>query len=155
MRPLDSKAQIAVKVIMTLIFAWSGLFWSGVTVLQFYINDPLNSHLATGFLVGSLLLLLGLVLCWFRLYMIQFPVCVAGFIVYLMPTREMIDHVAGSGVIFRPTFEQRYLPMAGLMILSFALLTVRVWKIFSSKAKKKEEFNNSPSESILDKHSEE
>ena len=62
----EHKIYLFAKLLMTLIFLWSGFFWSGVTVLNFYINMTFDSHLATLFLIGSILLLVSLILCWFN-----------------------------------------------------------------------------------------
>ena len=83
--------QIIIKCLMTAVFLWSGFFWSGVTILQIFINST----------------------------------------------------------------EQRYLPMIAFAIFSLALLLIRILGIISEKAKREEEFNNRPTESIFDRHSEE
>lgn len=136
---------------MTAIFAWSGLFWSGVTILQFFINNTTYKYLAASFLAGSVILLAGLILAWARFYILQAVACVIGLIVYLNPAREMIDHAAETGVIFKPTFEQRYLPMVGFAILSLVLFVIRVWTAVSARIERQEEYNNRPAESILEK----
>ena len=56
-RPIDKAPHIVVKLAMTAIFLWSGFFWAGVTVLNFYINDLSNVRLANLFLAGSAILL--------------------------------------------------------------------------------------------------
>ena len=152
-RPIDNKIHIAVKVLMTAIFLWSGLFWSGVAILQFFINDTSNAHLAASFLWGDVILLAGLILAWARVYILQLIPCLVGLIVYLQPAREMIDHAADTGVLFKPTFEQRYMPMIGFAILSLVLFILRVYSVVSSRIEKQEEFNNLPAESILEKRS--
>ncbi len=154
-RPADGKFQTAVKVIMSLVFAWSGFFWSGVTALQFFINNTSHKNLAVGFFTASLVLLLGLVLCWARLYILQVIPSIVGIIMFLSPAREMIDHAADTGVIFKPSFEVRYLPVIAFGILSLVLFAVRVYGIISARNERREEFNNLPSESVLEKHHEE
>lgn len=154
-RPEDKKIHTVVKIIMTAIFLWSGFFWSGVSIYNFYSLNPEYSHLSSQFLIGSLVLLLALILCWLRLYILQLIPCVIGLIVFLRPAKEMIDHVLGTGVYFKPTFEQRYLPMIGFGVLSLVLFITRVWTLFSSRLEKREEFNNRPTESILEKRHDE
>lgn len=146
--------QKFIKILMTLIFLWSGFFWSGVTVYNYYVLNPEYPHLATEFLIGSLILALGLVLCWLRFYIIQFIPTAIGLLVFLIPTREMIEHVKNSGVYFTPTFEVRYLPMVGFAILSFVLFIVRIWQIAAKRIQEREEYNNRPTESVLDRHKE-
>lgn len=154
-RPSDKNIHLAVKVIMTAIFLWSGFFWSGVTMLNFFINNTEYSYLSVQFLAGSLILLLSLLLCWFRFYILQIIPCVIGLIVFLRPAREMIDHAAETGILFKPTFELRYLPIIGFAILSAALLMVRIWELAAAHIERQDEFNNRPTESVLDKHREE
>lgn len=154
-RPSDTKAHIFIKAVMTAIFLWSGFFWSGVTIVNFALLNTEYSHLAYQFVAGSLLLLFALVLCWLRLYILQIIPCAVGLAVFLTPTREMIAHVEGSGAVFKPSFELRYLPVIGFAILAAALCIIRIWQIISDRAEKKNEYNNRPTESILDKHREE
>lgn len=154
-RPIDKNLHIIVKVLMTAIFLWSGLIWGGVTILHIFLNDNSNSQLVPGFLAGSLILLAGLILAWVRLYILQLIPCLVGLIVYLQPAREMIDHAADTGVIFKPTFEQRYLPMIGFAILSLVLFIMRVYSVVSARIEKQEEYNNRPAESILEKRHDE
>lgn len=154
-RRADKTPQIIIKCLMTAVFLWSGFFWSGVTILQFFINNTEHRNLAIEFSVSSALLLICLILCWLRFYILQFIPGMIGFIAFLNPVKEMMDHVASTGVIFKPTFEQRYLPMIAFAIFSLALLLIRILGIISEKAKREEEYNNRPTESIFDKHSEE
>lgn len=154
-RPEDKIAHKVIKWVMTAIFAWSGFLWSGITALQFLINSTDHRNLAIGFLIGSLILLLCLILCRLRLYILQFIPAIVGLTVFLIPAREMIDHAADTGVIFKPSFEVRYMPMIGLVILSFVLFIMRIALIFFERSQKREEYNNLPSESVLDRHSDE
>ena len=101
-RPTDKPIHIVAKSAMTAVYLWSGFFWSGVAILNFWLNDPSDSHLSVGFLAGSLILLASLILCWLRLYILQIIPCIAGLAVYLKPAREMMDKAArlGDGNVF-------------------------------------------------------
>lgn len=155
-RPTDKPIHIVAKSAMTAVYLWSGFFWSGVAILNFWLNDPSDSHLSVGFLAGSLILLVSLILCWLRLYILQIIPCIAGLAVYLKPAREMMDRAARlTEVTFKPTFEQRYMPIIGFALLSLALFIARIWQIFSARAEKKREFNDLPAESILEKRRDE
>lgn len=153
-RPNDKKIHTAVKVLMTALFAWSG-FWSGMATLQFFINNTAHIDLAKGFLLGTLILLAGLLLAWFRLYILQAVVCAVGLIAFLKPAREMIDHAAETGVLYKPTFEQRYMPIIGFSIMSLVLLILRIYAVVSAKMERQEELDNRPAQSILEKRSDE
>lgn len=151
-RPADKVGHKILKIAMMAVYLWSGFFWAGVTALNFLINDLSNVHLAYRFAAGSLVLLLGLILAWLRLYVLQIIPCMAGLAVFLNPAREMIDRAAETGVLFKPTFEQRYLPIIAFAIFSLVLFILRVWGIFAARAERKNEFDNMPTESVLDKH---
>lgn len=153
-RPADSTVHIIIKWLMTAVFAWSGFLWSGITILQFLINNQEHRNLSVEFLIGSLILLLCLTLNWLRFYILQIIPGVIGLIVYLNPAKEMIDHASNTGGIFKPTFEQRYLPITVFGILALVLFVMRVLSLINAKMKRDEQFNNLPSESILDKHRE-
>lgn len=100
---------------------------------------------------GSVVLLISLILSWLRLYIIQIIPAITGLILFLNPVREMMDHVANSGAVFKPGFEVRYLPAVVFGILSLCLIIVRLWGIHSAKIERLEEYNSRPSASILDK----
>ena len=149
-RYCDNGFTITLKVIVTLIYVWSCFFWAGVTILNFYINSPESSHLATGFLVGSLLMTASLVLMYLRFYILQLPFFFLCAAVYLVHAGEMIDVAHGTSVVFTPTFELRYMPVVAIIIISAALAMLEIWHIVSIRSSEKEKFNNSPSKSILD-----
>ncbi|MBQ8622835.1 MAG: hypothetical protein IJ424_00420 [Oscillospiraceae bacterium] len=140
------------KSAMTILFLWSGFFWSGVSIINFYGYSPEYSYRATGFLAGSLLMLTALILCYARLYIIQLPFTVAGLIPFLKMAGELIDEVVEHPELtYRPpSYELRYMPMIAFAVLSVALAMEAVWKMISKRMEAKNEFNNRPSKSILD-----
>ncbi len=154
----DKNIQIIAKVVMTALFIWSGLFWSGVSIIYFGGFKPEYSYLAAKFAIGCALILVSLILCWLRFYMIQALPCAIGLAVYLSPVSEMITHVNENNTVdsFRPmTFEVRYLPMVGLAVLAAALFIGRLGQIILTRREKSEEYNNRPAESVLEKHHDE
>lgn len=157
-RPNDKPIHTFVKVTMTAIWLWSGFFWCGITMLYFLLEraDAADSRsIALKLFWGSVILLLALILSWLRLYIIQIVPAAVGLIVFLNPVREMMEHVANSGVVFKPGFEVRYLPTVAFGILSLCLLIARLWGIHTAKAARLEEYNSSPAASILDKRKDE
>lgn len=150
LRYTDNKLTIAAKVLITLIFVWSCFLWSGATIFNFYIRMPEYSHLATGMLTGSILIFISIVLMYFRMYILQLPFCVVGSIFYLNQASEMIDRAIETEIVFKPSFELRYLPEIVVLLLSIALAMIHFWSIESKRIAAKNEFNNSPSKSILD-----
>ena len=149
-RLTDTKSTKFLKILSTAIFAWSGFFWAGVTILNFYINMPESSHLAQNFLIGTILLFVSLLLCWFRFYVLQLPICAVGTVFFLIASAEMIDTARYQGLEFTPSFELRYMPIIGLAAISLVLAMIQIWNLIAKKIEKNNEFNNSPSKSILD-----
>lgn len=149
-RLTDTKSTKFLKILSTAIFAWSGFFWAGVTILNFYINMPESSHLAQNFLIGAILIFVSLLLCWFRFYILQLPVCAVGTVFFLIASAEMIDTARFQGLEFTPSFELRYMPIIGLAAISLVLSMIQIWNLIAKKIEKNNEFNNSPSKSILD-----
>ncbi len=151
LRYKDGKFTLLAKILLTLVYLWSCFFWSGVTILNFYINTPEYSYLSTGFLTGSILITVGMVLIYLRCYISQFALCAAGTAVFLKNACEMIDVAAKSEVVFKPSFELRYMPVIALVILSFVLAIISLQSIISERQRVKNEFNNSPTQSIFEK----
>ena len=60
----DNKLTIGMKILFSLVYAWSCFFWGGVTVINFYWFMPQEAHLASGFLIGDIFITLGLIACW-------------------------------------------------------------------------------------------
>ena len=149
-RLTDTKSTKFLKILSTAIFAWSGFFWAGVTILNFYINMPESSHLAQNFLIGTILLFVSLLLCWFRFYILQVPICAVGTVFFLIASAEMIDTARFQGLEFTPSFELRYMPIIGLAAISLVLAMIQIWNLIAKRIEKNNEFNNSPSKSILD-----
>lgn len=138
------------KSAMLILFAWSGFFWSGVSIYNFYKLDPEYSYIATRFLIGSVLLLVSLNLCFFRKYILQFAFTFAGAIPFLMAATEMIEVAVKTEVEYTPSFELRYLPIIAFVIISFCLAMVKTWQNIAKRTEERNKFDNSPTKSILD-----
>lgn len=151
LRYKDTKFTLFVKIVMTAVYLWSCFFWAGVTILNFYINTPEYSYLATGFLTGSIFITVGLVLVFLRFHITQFPFIVAGTVIFLKHAGEMIDVAAKSEVVFKPSFELRYVPVLALAGFSFVLTVLSIARIVSERKTAEEEYNNRPAQSILEK----
>ncbi len=137
----DWAFTIFLKVVATLVFLWSGFFWSGVTILNFYMFNTDESYRATGFLVASIILLISLILMFLRMYIIQFPFCVVGSIIYLVQAGQLIDAIE--------SYTMRYIPELLLFIVSLILFILHVARVISKSMGEKEKFNTAPAESII------
>lgn len=146
----DNKLTVTIKVAAAIIYAWSCFFWGGVTIINFYDIKPEYSYLATGFLAGSIVITVGIIMLFFRLYILQLPVIAAGGVIYLKNAGELIDNAARIHVVFKPSFEVRYLPVIVIIIFSVVLAMLQIWRLISIRAAAKEEYNNRPTGSILD-----
>lgn len=138
------------KSAMLILYLWSGFFWSGVTIINFYINDPEYSYISTWMLIGSILLMLSLVFSFKRRYILSLPFMAVGTFVFLNPVSDMIDIATQTGVEFTPSFELRYIPIVAFSIISLALSMYGIWKKESKKIEERNKFYNSPTKSILD-----
>ncbi|MCD7772225.1 MAG: hypothetical protein LUH23_09105 [Oscillospiraceae bacterium] len=137
----DWALTIFLKIVATVAFLWSGFFWSGVTILNFYMFNTDESYRATGFLVASIFLLISLVLMFLRMYIIQFPFCVVGSVVYLIQAGELIDAIE--------SYTMRYIPEIAILIVSLILFILHMARVISRSMGEKETFNTSPAESII------
>lgn len=146
----ENPLMIIGKILMCAVYAWSGFFWAGVTIYNFYVLTPDYSHLATCFLIGTLFVLAGIILCWMKKYILQFPFICIGVILFMVATGEMIDVAESTAVIFTPSFELRYLPILAVWLVSLIFFIVKGFILINNKKHIKDEFNNSPAKSILD-----
>ncbi len=142
--------MLVAKSAMIILFAWSGFFWSGVTIINFYAFDPAYSYLATEFLIGSVFFLLSLILCHLKKYILQFVFCAAGLIPYLIAVNEMMDVAEKTGVVFKPSFELRYLPIFIFAFISLIFAMMKIWQNTLKRIEIRNEFDNRPTKSILD-----
>lgn len=148
----DNLLTKLIKLVITIVFAWSCVFWSSVTVIYYYAlsDDSTQSHFATGFLIGTVLILISLILIYNRLYIVQLPFCLAGSIIYLNTASKMIDLAIEHKSIYQPPLEIRYLPEIAFLLLSIVLAMIHFASIQSRKITERNKFDNSPSKSILD-----
>ncbi|MCC8196868.1 MAG: hypothetical protein LIO49_08780 [Ruminococcus sp.] len=137
----DTAFAIALKVLATLAFLWSGLFWSGVSIINFYKFNPTESYRATAFLIASILLLISLVLMYLKYYFSQFPFAVVGSIIYLVQAGQLIDAIE--------SYTMRYIPEIAFLIVSIILFMLHAAKVISKNLAEKEKINTAPAESII------
>ncbi|MCD7823436.1 MAG: hypothetical protein LUG86_05395 [Oscillospiraceae bacterium] len=137
----DWAFTIILKIAATAAFLWSGFFWSGVTIINFYSFNTSESYRATGFLVASILILISLILMYLRMYIVQFPFCVIGSIIYLIQAGQLIDKIESYTV--------RYIFEVVILIASLILFALHMARVISKSLDEKGRFNTSPAESII------
>lgn len=146
----ETKATLTLKILTSVVFLWSCFFWSGVTILNFYIIMPEYSYIATNFLIGTILITVSVIIMYFRCYILQFPVCAVGSWIYLSAAGELIDTAAKTDTVFKPSFELRYLPEIAIILFSLSLAMIHAFSVYTERAQERERYNNSPAKSILD-----
>ncbi len=141
----DTKFTIFLKIVSTAIFAWSGFFWAGVSILNFYWSGNPNNY-GDKFLFGSIFLLISLIGCWLRFYILQLPLCITGTILYLIPAYDIITVTVNTD----NNWSLKFMPVVGMTMISLVFAMLQIWNLISKKIEKQNEFNNRPSKSILD-----
>ena len=137
----DWAFTIFLKVVATLAFLWSGFFWSGVTILNFYVFNTDESYRATSFLVASILILISIILMFMRCYIIQFPFCLVGSVIYLVQAGQLIDAIE--------SYTMRYIPELLILIISVILFMLHMARVISKSLSENEKINTAPAESII------
>ncbi|MCD8005472.1 MAG: hypothetical protein LUF29_00640 [Oscillospiraceae bacterium] len=137
----DWAFTIILKIVATAAFLWSGFFWSGVTILNFYMFNTDESYRATGFLVASIFILISIVLMFLRMYIIQLPFCVVGSAIYLVQAGQLIDKIE--------SYTMRYIPELAILVVSIILFILHLARVISKALDERVRFNTSPTESII------
>ncbi len=137
----DWAFTIFLKIVALLAFLWSGFFWSGATILNFYMFNTDESYRATGFLTASILLLVSIVLMFLRMYIVQFPICVVGSAIYLVQAGQLIAAIE--------SYTMRYIFEIVILIVSIILFALHLARVVSKSLDEKGRFNTSPAESII------
>ncbi len=141
---------LAAKLLMLAVYLWSGFFWGGATIYNFYFLTKTETHLATMLLIGSSCLLLSLILSFAKKYIFQMPFALAGTVLYCVVAAEMMAVAKKTAVVFTVAFEYRYLPAILFGVLSLALFGYKAYTLIMAKKNAQEEYDNLPSKSILD-----
>lgn len=145
-----NKITTAVKAAAAVIYAWSCILWGGVTIIYYFFRMPEYSYLAEGFLFGGIIIAIGIIMLFFRLYILQLPFIAIGGAVYLKNACELINRSARVDYVFKPSFNLRYLPVSVIIIVSVILAMLQIWRLISIRAAERDEYNNRPSGSIFD-----
>lgn len=171
---LDSKASkkfmkkepltlLIIKIIMLASFLYSGFFYGGVTVVGVYTGamtvtekGALTLGSANAMLIGILLMLAGLILAFFKRYIISFIASISGTLIYLYVAYERVikfaaQRVSASGDLNPQTkYMLWYYPIAAFAAGSVALLTVSIVIGVNKKRKARKMRDNAPVKSIIE-----
>lgn len=146
----EGVAYLLGKLLSTAVYLWSGFFWAGITIYNFYFLNKNETHLATMLLIGTLCLLVSLILTWKRVYIVQLPFALVGTVLFCVVASEMMAVAEATAVTFPVSFGYRYLPALGFGAIALAFFAVKLYKIIEKKKKAEDAFNNSPAKSILE-----
>lgn len=158
------------KLLMIAFFMWSGFFWGIVTALgiQFgymfgedYLYVPKTA--AWQLLTGDAIILLAIVIAFFRKYIISFVLHIIGCAVYLKGANPIISgleqffktHTAsdssGRNLDSLPReYMIRHYPIAGVAVCGFVLVLLKVIFFLIERKRRKRIADNAPVKSIID-----
>lgn len=158
------------KLIMIAFFMWSGFFWGIVTALgiQFgyifgedYLYIP--KTVAWELLAGDAVLVVAIVIAFFRKYIISFALQIAGCVIYLKGASPIVsgleqffkDHTAtdssGRSLEALPKeYMLRHYPIAGVAVCGFILVVLKIIFGIIKRRKQKQKADNAPVKSIID-----
>lgn len=154
---------LLIKIVMLASFLYSGFFYGGVTVVGVYTGamtvtekGALTLGSANAMLAGILIMLLGLMIAFFKKYIISFLASVGGALIYLYVAYERVikfasGRVSASGDVNPQTkYMLWYYPIAVFAAGSFVLLTVSVIMKIKKKRRLREMRDNAPVKSIVE-----
>lgn len=159
LRKSESGIYILLKIMLLIPFLYSGFFWGLIASINL-INGKTHKADARLMLIGIGLAFIGVLLCFFRKYIIQFVFSLAGTICYMISTNNIITRtvegenegsiVNADGVEFlSKRLEQRHMPFVFFGVIAAIILVWRLIPIFVKIHDKREEERNAPTESIL------
>lgn len=159
----ESFIYLFLKLLMLASFLYSGLFYGGITVVGVYIGamsvteeGALTMASANVMLVGILFMVLGLVLAFFKKYILSFiPILVGTYLYIYVAYNRVIkfaaDRVTESGEIdLNNKYKIWYYPIGILVLISFVLAVITVIKFINRNRITKKERDNAPVKSIVD-----
>lgn len=154
---------LLLKLVMLASFLYSGLFYGGVTVVGVYTGamtvteeGALTTASANVMLTGILFMVLGLVLVFFKKYILSFMASFLGTILYLyVAYNRVIKFLAGgvtqSGEINPENkYKIYYYPIAVFALISLLLMIISIVKKIKKRKQDKNIRDNAPVKSIVE-----
>lgn len=160
------KEPIALKILKLLMlvpFFYSGLFYGGVTVtgvytgaMTVYEEGALTTGAASIMLVGILFMVLGIILAFFKKYIISFASCTLGTLLYLYVAYERVikfaaDRVTSEGQIdLDRKYMLWYYPILIFLFISLVMMIISIVLKIKARKRAKSERDNAPVKSIIE-----
>lgn len=154
---------LLLKLVMLASFLYSGLFYGGVTVVGVYTGamtvteeGALTTVSANIMLVGILLMVLSLVLAFFKKYILSFASSLLGTVLYLYVAYDRVikfaaGRVTESGEIdLDNKYKIWYYPIAVFLIIAFVLMVISIVKKIKKRKEAKKIRDNAPVKSIVE-----
>lgn len=158
----EGKILMALKLLMLIPLAYSGIFYCAVTV----------AGVATGYMsetpkwvgavmgIGSLIIIAGVLFSFFKRYIISFAVNLAGTVCYMKGAvhiinriSERLENYSGANpdlMDMDRDYMLYYYPIMIITLLSFILAAITVVKRIKKKKRLQLERDNAPVKSIVD-----
>lgn len=159
---VDNPVTLILKLLMILPFGYSGFFFGNVFIIGIVIGemDGAPNRIALFLGIGEILCLAGLLLAFFKRYILQFAFIAAGtasfmysavYIISDTQQRLEVNYVpdAEAQVLDRTWMLYLY-PLMIMTLLSLALLVIYIVKFVKKKRAKKREQDNAPVKSIVE-----
>lgn len=157
---------LALKMIMTAAFLWSGFFFGGVLtvgVLNGYVyidTDTLAPHWVAYFtLAGSVIIFAGIVLSFLKKYLISFALTLTGNVLFMRAVgyiirilKENLEKRAIDPSLngMDRTYMIRYYPILITLVMSAVMLIIWIVQTAKRRRREKSERDNAPVASIVD-----
>ena len=149
------------KILMLFPFAYSGLYYGGITVLGitkgFMEDTPTWIAYAMGF--GVLAILVGIILSFLKKYFGSFIFVLGGTIGYMKGAMFIVDKIAtklgklnGSAPELEgmdKDYKWGYYPILGVVVIAFILALVALINVIKKRKTLKDEKDNAPVKSII------
>ncbi|MCD8094703.1 MAG: hypothetical protein LUE12_01035 [Ruminococcus sp.] len=147
-------------IIMTAAFCYSGFFYGGVTMVGSFggYAELIARKTAALMGIGDVIMLVGIVLCMCKKYILQAPFCLIGAAVYMYSAYKIVSDIQQrmETVYLGEDLEDMdiqymlyYYPILLVALFSLVLLGIAIVRIIRRKRKEKIERDNAPVESIV------
>lgn len=153
---------LVLKLLAAAVYMYSCFFFGLVTVIGIYSGQVNNvsSKYAAFILVGIIILLVSLLLMFFKKYIVSFLLNILGTILYMKTAvflvekvRKLLDenYVTDPSVLsLDKTYMKRYYPEYAFLALGGILLAISLVRRFLRYRRKKQIMDNAPVKSIVD-----
>lgn len=156
----ESEVYLILKIVLLIPFLYSGFFWGLIAAINL-MNGGEYKNDAVIMLVGICLGLVGIIICFFRLYIIQFIFTLSSTILYMVSANSIVGRTIAQeadglitvderGKYLSDALEIRHYPYIFFGIFALMLFAWKVVQIITERKEKIERERNAPTKSILE-----